>query len=83
MKRTIGKEAEAERERRAVIIQSEGEVLAAENLSKAAGILSKNPGALHIRTLQAMNDISSDESNTTVWMIPLEVLRALEGLSKK
>lgn len=83
MKRTIGKEAEAERERRAVIIQSEGEVLAAENLSKAAGILAKNPGALHIRTLQAVNDISSDESNTTVWMIPLEVLRALEGLSKK
>lgn len=83
MKRTIGKEAEAERERRAVIIQSEGEVLAAENLSKAAGILHKSPGALHIRTLQAMNDISSDDSNTTVWMVPLEVLRALEGLSKK
>lgn len=80
LKRTIAKEAEAEREKRAVIIQSSGEVLAAENLSKAAKMLAETPGALHLRTLQSINDISSDDSNTTVWMVPIEALRALEGL---
>ena len=82
MQRTIAKQAEAERERRAVIISSEGEVAAAENLRKAAEILSSNPGALHLRTLNAINDISSDQSNTVVFAIPLEVLRAFEGLGK-
>jgi regulator of protease activity HflC (stomatin/prohibitin superfamily) len=82
MQRTIAKQAEAERERRAVIINSEGEVAAAENLRKAAEILSSNPGALHLRTLNSINDISSDQSNTVVFAIPLEVLRAFEGLAK-
>ncbi len=82
MQRTIGKQAEAERERRAVIINSEGEVAAAENLRKAAEILSSNPGALHLRTLNSINDISSDQSNTVVFAIPLEVLRAFEGMGK-
>lgn len=83
MQRTIGKQAEAERERRAVIINSEGEVAAAENLRKAAEILSSSPGALHLRTLNSINDISSDQSNTVVFAIPLEVLRAFDALSKK
>jgi len=83
MKRTIGKQAEAERERRAVIIKAEGEVIAAENLAKAARMLAESPGALHLRTLQSINDISSDQSNTVVFAVPLEVLRALEGLKKK
>lgn len=78
MKRTIAKQAEAERERRAVIISSEGEVVAADNLSKAAGILSASPGALHLRTLNTINDVSSDASNTLVFALPLEVLRAFE-----
>lgn len=82
MKRTIAKQAEAERERRAVIISSEGEIAAAENLRKAAEILSSNPGALHLRTLNSINDISSDQTNTVVFAVPLEVLRAFEGLSK-
>lgn len=82
MVRTIGKQAEAERERRAVIISSEGEVAAAENLSKAAAILSANPAALHLRTLNSINDISSDQSNTVVFTLPLEVLRAFEKLGK-
>lgn len=82
LKRTIAKEAEAEREKRAVIIQSSGEVEAANNISKAAKLLSETPGALHLRTLQSINDISSDESNTTVWMVPVEALRALEGLTE-
>jgi regulator of protease activity HflC (stomatin/prohibitin superfamily) len=83
MKRTIGKQAEAERERRAVIISSEGEVAAANNLKQAADILSASPGALHLRTLNSINDISSDQSNTVVFAVPLEVLRAFESFSKK
>ncbi len=83
LKRTIAKVAEADREKQAVIISSEGELAAAENVSRAAAMLAKTPGALHLRTLQSINDISSDQSNTTVWMIPVEALRALEGLAKK
>jgi regulator of protease activity HflC (stomatin/prohibitin superfamily) len=83
MKRTMAKQAEAEREKRAVIINSEGEVLAAENISKAAQMLAASPGALHLRTLNSINDISSDQSNTVVFAVPLEVLRAFEGLTKK
>jgi len=83
MKRVIAKQAEAERERRAVIIKAEGEVVAADNMSKAANILASSQGALHLRTLQTINDVSSDQSNTLVFMIPLEVLRAFEGLGIK
>lgn len=83
LKRTIAKEAEAERERRAVIIKAEGEVTASNNLAKAARTLAEAPGALHLRTLQSINDISSDQSNTTIWMMPIEVLKALEGLTEK
>ena len=83
MKRTIAKQAEAERERRAVIINSEGEVVAAENLRKAADILATSSGALHLRTLNSINDISSDQSNTVIFAVPLEVLRAFESMVKK
>jgi len=83
MKRTMAKEAEAEREKRAVIINAEGELAAAENISKAAKMLAESPGALHLRTLQAVNDLSSDQSNTTIWMLPVEALRALEGVAKR
>lgn len=83
MKRVMGKEAEAEREKRAVIIKAEGEVAAAENMAKAANTLSVAPGALHLRTLQSVNDLSSDQSNTTVWMLPVEALRALEKIADK
>lgn len=82
MKRTIAKQAEAEREKRAVIIKAEGEVVSAENMSKAAQILAGSPGALHLRTLQSINDISSDQSNTIVFAMPLEILRAFEGINK-
>lgn len=83
MERTIAKQAEAEREKRAVIINSEGELAAAANVAQAAQTLAGAPGALHLRTLQAINDISSDQSNTVVFMTPLEVLKAFEGFSKK
>jgi regulator of protease activity HflC (stomatin/prohibitin superfamily) len=82
MIRTIAKQAEAERERRAVIINSEGEVSAAENLSRAAKMLAETPGALHLRTLNSINDISSDASNTVVFTVPLEILTAITGYKK-
>lgn len=78
MKRTMAKEAEAEREKRAVIIKAQGEVEASENMAKAARMLNDSPGALHLRTLQSVNDLSSDQSNTTIWMLPIEALRAME-----
>jgi len=83
MKRVIGKQAEAEREKRAIIIKAEGEVIAATNLAKAAQILSEANGALHLRTLQSINDISSDKSNTIIFAMPLEILRAFERFGKK
>jgi len=83
MERTIAKQAEAERERRAVIIKAEGEVVAAENIAKAAGLLNESPGALHLRTLQSLNDLSSDQSNTVVFAVPLEILRAFERMAQK
>jgi regulator of protease activity HflC (stomatin/prohibitin superfamily) len=82
MKRVIGRQAEAEREKRAVIIKAEGEVIAAENLAKAAAILSGSTGALHLRTLNTINDVSSDQSNTIVFAVPLEILRAIEKINK-
>ena len=82
MKRVIGKQAEAEREKRAIIIKAEGEVIAASNMAKAAQTLSGSKGALHLRTLQSINDVSSDQSNTIIFAVPLEVLRAFEKFGK-
>jgi len=83
MERTIAKQAEAEREKRAVIINSEGELAAAQNMAQAARILSESEGALHLRTLQSINDLSSDQSNTVVFAVPLEILKAFSGFAKK
>lgn len=83
MQRTIAKQAEAERERRAVIIKAEGEVVAADNMAKAANILASSTGALHLRTLQSINDLSSDQSNTVIFAVPLEILRAFERIGNK
>ena len=80
MIRTMAKRAEAERERQATIINSEAEVVAAKNLAQAATMMGQTPGALHLRTLNSINDISSDQSNTEVFAVPLEILRAVEGL---
>jgi regulator of protease activity HflC (stomatin/prohibitin superfamily) len=83
MERTIAKQAEAEREKRAVIITSEGELAASQNMAEAARVLSAVPGALHLRTLQSINDISSDQSNTVVFTVPLETIQAVTGFLKK
>lgn len=83
MQRTIAKQAEAEREKRAVIINAEGEFIASNKLAEAAKILSSAPGALHLRTLNTINDVSSDQSNTIVFALPLEILRAFEKFGEK
>ena len=80
LKRTISKEAEAEREKRAVIIKAEGDKIAAENLALAAKKLATEPGAMHLRTLQTVNNLSSDQSNTTIWMLPVDMMDAIKGL---
>jgi regulator of protease activity HflC (stomatin/prohibitin superfamily) len=67
MKRIMAREAEAEREKRGIIIKSEGEVTASQNLAKAASILAKYPGAMNLRTLQTINDISSDPSQKFIF----------------
>ena len=83
MERTIAKQAEAEREKRSVIIKAEGEVQASANMAQAAKILAQSTGALHLRTLQSLNDLSSDQSNTVVFALPIEILRAFEGFAVK
>ena len=83
MKRVIAKVAEAEREKAAVITKSVGEVEASENLAKAAEIMSSTPGALHLRTLSTINDISSDQPNTIIFALPIEVLDALKSKAEK
>lgn len=78
MKRVIAKVAEAEREKIAVITKAAGEVEASKNLAKAAEIMSSTPGALHLRTLSTINDVSSDQSNTIIFAIPLEIMDAFK-----
>jgi regulator of protease activity HflC (stomatin/prohibitin superfamily) len=85
MKRAMAKQAEAERERRAMIINSQGELTASENLRKAAENLSKSAGALHLRTLQTIRDIASDPSEKIVLFLPSElsdVVGSLAGIKK-
>jgi regulator of protease activity HflC (stomatin/prohibitin superfamily) len=73
MKRVIARQAEAEREKRAVIIKSEGELTAAENLEKAVRQMSNR--ALYLRTLSSLEDISYDQSNTIVFAIPMDMVQ--------
>ncbi len=83
MKRVIAKAAEAEREKQAILTKAAGEVEAANSLAQAANTMGSTPGALHLRTLSTLNDLSSDQSNTIIFAIPIEVLKAVEGLSKR
>lgn len=80
MKRVMAKQAEAERERRAVIISAEGELKAAENLNKAAAILAENPAALHLRTLQTIRDISADPSEKIVLYLPSDMAETVKKM---
>jgi regulator of protease activity HflC (stomatin/prohibitin superfamily) len=83
LQRVMAAQAEAEREKRALIIKAEGEIVAAENMAKAARQLAKTPGGLHIRTLHSVSDLSSDKSNTIVYALPAEILRWVRKMGKK
>ena len=83
MKRVIARVAEAEREKRAVITKAEGEVEASNNLAIAADNMSKNPVAVHLRTLETINDLSSDQSNTVIFALPIDVLKSFDTYNKK
>jgi len=80
MKRAMAKQAEAEREKRAAIIASEGELAAARNLSEAAAQMSGEPGALQIRTLQTIRDISQDPSEKIVIFMPGDLGKLIKKL---
>jgi len=73
MKRAMAKQAEAEREKRAAIIASEGELASAKNLAEAASTMASQPGAMQLRTLQTIRDISQDPSEKIVIFMPSEI----------
>jgi regulator of protease activity HflC (stomatin/prohibitin superfamily) len=82
MKRAMAKQAEAERERRAKIINAEGELQAAKTLLEAAQIMAQNPITLQLRYLQTLTEISAEKNSTILFPLPLEILKALSGSSK-
>ena len=80
MKRVMAKQAESERERRAIIIRAEGEYSASEKLAKAARVLSDAPGGLSMRSLQTIEKINPDPSKTVIFALPLEIFEGLKSL---
>jgi len=87
MKRAMAKQAEAERERRSNIINAEGEKAAAQTLAEAARIIASTPGALNLRTLNPIERISTEPSQKTTLLFPIELIDAVQkigdGLNKK
>ncbi|HEU68573.1 MAG TPA: slipin family protein [Candidatus Acetothermia bacterium] len=79
MQRAIARQAEAERERRSKVINAEGEFQAAEKLREAAAIMRQAPGALQLRYLQTLSEISTENATTIVFPVPIEILDALRG----
>ncbi|MEK6193386.1 MAG: slipin family protein, partial [Deltaproteobacteria bacterium] len=74
MQRAMAKQAEAERERRAKIINAKGEFQAAAKLAEAAEIIDKNPVALQLRYLQTVNEMSTENNSTIFFPIPIDLL---------
>ena len=81
MQRSIARQAEAERERRAKIIDAEGEFQAAARLLEAANEISQNPVTIQLRYLQTLREIGGNENSTIVFPFPLDLLRRLQGAS--
>jgi len=82
MKRVMAKQAESERERRAIIIRAEGEYQASGRLAQAAQVLSSIPGGLSMRTLQTIEKINPDPSKTVIFALPVEVLEGIKAISQ-
>ena len=79
MQRAMAKQAEADREKRANVINSDGEMLAAQTLANAATILSATPGGINLRTLNTLERISTEPSQKTMMLFPVELIDALRG----
>jgi regulator of protease activity HflC (stomatin/prohibitin superfamily) len=82
MKRVMAKQAESERERRAVIIRAEGEFSASQKLAEAAGVLSSVPGGIAMRTLQTIEKINPDPSKTVIFALPVEFFEGMKTMSE-
>jgi regulator of protease activity HflC (stomatin/prohibitin superfamily) len=83
MQRAIARQAEAERERRAKVINAEGEFQAAARLAEAAGVIAKEPAAMQLRYLQTLSEIATENNSTTIFPIPIDLLSVLSGMAKK
>src|SRR3989475_51793 len=84
MKRAIARQAEAERERRAKVINAEGELQASEKLAQAAHIIGSEPAAIQLRYLQTVTEISSENNSTTFFPIPIDMFKVfLEAVARK
>ncbi|MCX6161794.1 MAG: slipin family protein [Ignavibacteriae bacterium] len=83
MIRAMGRQAEAERDKRAKIINSEGEFLSATKLSEAAGILGSNPNSMQLRYLQVMTEIATEKTSTLIIPLPMEMLKYFDIMNKK
>jgi len=82
MKRAIARQAEAERERRAKIINAEGELQASEKLALAAQVIGREPAAIQLRYLQTVTEIASEKNSTTIFPLPIELFRAFLPMSR-
>ena len=84
MQRAMAKQAEAERERRAKVIHAEGEFQASGKLREAADVISGNPTALQLRYLQTLTEVASEKNSTTIFPVPIDLLRPfIEMIEKK
>jgi regulator of protease activity HflC (stomatin/prohibitin superfamily) len=84
MRRAMARQAEAERERRSKVISAEGEYQAAEKLGQAADVIGRSPGALQLRYMQTLVEISSDKTNTVVFPLPIDLIQSvIKSLEKK
>ena len=79
MQRAMARQAEAEREKRAKIIHADGEFIASEKLSKAAGVIGEEPLAMTLRYLQTLTEIAGEKNSTIVFPLPIDILQALSG----
>jgi regulator of protease activity HflC (stomatin/prohibitin superfamily) len=83
MQRAIARQAEAERERRAKVINAEGEYQAAARLAEAAAVISREPAAIQLRYLQTLAEIATENNSTTIFPVPIDFLRVFMNAAEK
>lgn len=83
MRRAMGRQAEAERERRSKVIHAQGELEAAEALGQAAAVLESHPAAMQLRTLSTMVEVAAEKNSTLIFPIPVELIRLAEALGNR